>query len=178
MKHEKLALLSVSVLLILQSMLLCGTLYSNYYTRHHKIVEVEKKVIIERHYVEAIRKYPEDIIEEPEAEIIEEVEEQVLPTLVLSQTLGRVQGPQEEETYYNLPMDRVVQTMRDRGYAEADYPYYVTENGIKMLGDFIIVAADLNKYPRGTVVQTSLGQGIVCDTGEELDGVIDIAVEW
>ena len=36
---------------------------------------------------------------------------------------------------------------------------------MKMLGDYVIVAADLNKYPRGSIVDTSLGQGIVCDTG-------------
>ena len=46
-----------------------------------------------------------------------------------------------------------------------------------MLGDFIIVATDLDKYPRGTVVQTSLGQGLVCDKCETPD-TIDIAVEW
>lgn len=177
MKHEKWMLILAAVLFVLQSMLLCGTMYSNYYARHHKIVEVEKQVIVERHFIEAIRKYPEDVIEESEDEILEEVEDDILPTLVLSLTLGRVQGPQEEETYYNLPMDRVIQTMRNNGYEEADYPYYVTENGIKMLGDFIMVATDLNEYPRGTVVQTSLGQGLVCDKCET-PNTIDIAVEW
>lgn len=156
---------------------------------------------------EHITKFPEDVIEETEDYIVDEVEKEMtvmshsnpqptivvlptpsptqppkkqksLPTATITESLGRVQGPQEVETYYNLPMDRVVQTMRDRGYAEADYPYYVTDSGVKMLGDFIIVAADLSVYPRGTVVQTSLGQGIVCDTGEALNGVIDIAVEW
>ena len=95
----------------------------------------------------------------------------------LTRTLGRIPGKIEVETWYNLPMDNVVQIMRDRGYTEADYPYYIREDGCKMLGDFIIVAADLDKYPRGTIVYTTLGQGIVCDTGEELDG-FDIAVDW
>ena len=125
-----------------------------------------------------IKKTPVDIIEEPEKEMIEEIEEKVLPALQLSQSLGRVQGPQEIETYYNLPMDKVVQIMRDNGYTEADYPYYIREDGIKMLGDFIIVAADLNKYPKGTIVQTSLGQGIICDTYTADEDLFDIAVNW
>lgn len=98
-------------------------------------------------------------------------------TYKLTPKLGRIKGVQAEETYYNLPMYRVVETMRMRGYSEADYPYYIREDGVKMLGDFIIVAADLTKYPRGTVVYTTLGQGLVCDTGEDLNG-FDLAVEW
>lgn len=128
---------------------------------------------------EIVVKVPEDIIEETEDEIIEEVEEVfIVPEMVLNANIGRVQGPQEIEKYYNLPMDGVVQTMRNKGYTEEDYPYYVREDGVKMLGDFIMVAADLNKYPRGTVVQTSLGQGLVCDKHETDSNVIDIAVEW
>lgn len=125
-----------------------------------------------------IEKTPVDVIEESEEEIIEEVQMIILPELQLTETLGKVQGPQEIEKYYNLPMDKVVQIMRDKGYTEADYPYYIREDGIKMLGDFIIVAADLNKYPKGTVVQTSLGQGIVCDTYTASEDLFDIAVNW
>ena len=142
-----------------------------------EITKIEKVVLIENHVVEKTRKEPEDIFEEDEEEIIEEVEEKILPTLMLSAKLGTVQGPQEIEKYYNLPMDKVVQNMRKKGYTEEDYPYYVTDNGIKMFGDFIMVAADLNEYPRGTIVETSLGQGIVCDECETPD-VIDLAVEW
>ena len=125
-----------------------------------------------------IIKEPPDIIEESEEEIIEEVEMILLPNRSLTKTLGRVQGPQEVETYYNLPMENVIQKMRNKGYTEADYPYYIREDGVKMLGDFIIVAADLSKYPRGTIVQTSLGQGIVCDTYTADGNLIDIAVNW
>ena len=95
----------------------------------------------------------------------------------LTRSLGRVRGTWETETWYNLPMYRVVENMRKHGYTECDYPYYVRDDGVKMLGDFVIVAADLDIYPRGTIVYTSLGQGLVCDTGEDLDG-FDIAVEW
>ena len=101
----------------------------------------------------------------------------IYAALILTKELGRIQGIQTVETYYNLPMDRVVQNMREMGYTDADYPYYIREDGVKMLGDFVIVAADLNDYRRGTVVYTTLGQGLVCDTGEDLYG-FDIAVEW
>ena len=94
----------------------------------------------------------------------------------LTSRLGRIHGPYEIETWYNLPMDCVIENMRKRGYSEADYPYYIREDGVRMMGDFIIVAADLEKYPRGSVVYTSLGQGLVCDTGY-MDG-FDIAVIW
>ena len=95
----------------------------------------------------------------------------------LTRDLGRISGKQNLETWYNLPMDNVVQIMRERGYSESDYPYCIREDGCKMLGDFIMIAADLNEYPRGTVVYTTLGQGLVCDTGEDLSG-FDIAVDW
>lgn len=54
-------------------------------------------------------------------------------------------------------------------------------DGAKMLGDYIMVAADLNKHPRGSIVETSLGQGIVCDTGSftyTSDTQLDIATNW
>lgn len=95
----------------------------------------------------------------------------------LTRNAGRINGVQEVETWYNLPMSGVIKKMRDHGYSDADYPYYIRDDGVKMLGDFVMVAADLDKYPRGTVVYTTLGQGLVCDTGEDLDG-FDIAVNW
>lgn len=95
----------------------------------------------------------------------------------LTRRLGRVTGVSEVETWYNLPMDRVIENMRKRGYSDSDYPYYIRNDGVKMFGDFVIVAADLDKYPRGSVVYTTLGQGMVLDTGEELNG-FDIAVNW
>ena len=87
-------------------------------------------------------------------------------------------GPTNEETYYNLPMERVIQSMRNRGYSEEDYPFYIREDGVKMLGDFVMVAADLDLHPKGTVVQTSVGQGLVCDTGEFTEDIYDVATNW
>lgn len=140
--------------------------------RIEKIVEQKVDIVIE----EEIEKEPPDVIEEMEEDIIEEVEDVIIPSMILNADIGKVQGPQEIEKYYNLPMDRVIQTMRNKGYSELEYPYCIREDGVKMLGDFVIVAA--NEYPRGTVVQTSLGQGIVCDTHESNEEFIDIAVEW
>lgn len=85
------------------------------------------------------------------------------------------------ETYYNLPMDGIVSVMRGMGFSEEEYPYWVREDGCKMLGDYIMVAADLSLHPRGTFVETSLGTGLVCDTGgfvEWNSTNIDIATDW
>ena len=44
-----------------------------------------------------------------------------------------------------------------------------------------MVAANLNVHPRGSIVETSLGLGIVCDTGGFASGnatQLDIAVSW
>lgn len=45
----------------------------------------------------------------------------------------------------------------------------------------VMVAADLDLFPRGTIVETSLGPGIVCDTGEFIydnPHQFDIATTW
>ena len=50
-----------------------------------------------------------------------------------------------------------------------------------MFGDYIMIAANLKLRPRGTLVMTSLGMGIVCDTGAfavKNPHQIDIAVNW
>lgn len=84
-----------------------------------------------------------------------------------------------KETYYNLPMERVVSIMREKGYSEKDYPYWIREDGVKMFGGMVMVAADLNQHPKGDIVNTSLGLGIVVDTGSAIKGnKIDIATSW
>lgn len=100
---------------------------------------------------------------------------------VLTPSSGVNYGPSGKETYYNLPMDGVVNIMRDAGFSEEDYPYHISDNGCKMLGDYIMVAADFNIRPRGTVIETSLGMGLVCDTGSftySCSEGLDIAVSW
>lgn len=94
---------------------------------------------------------------------------------------GVFNGPSGKETYYNLKMDGVVNIMRNQGFSEAEYPYWVRDDGAKMLGDYVMVAADLNTRPRGSIVETSLGTAIVCDTGgfaQNNPTQVDIAVNW
>lgn len=86
-----------------------------------------------------------------------------------------------KETYYNLDMSGVVYYARVSGYSEEEYPYYVREDGVKMLGQYVMVAANLDIYPRYTVVSTSLGLGLVCDTGSfahDNPYQFDIATAW
>ena len=78
------------------------------------------------------------------------------------------------ETYYDLPMDGLVQMLYDMGY---EGTYWVREDGVKMWDEYVIVAADFDYEPRGTITETSLGTGIVLDTGEGGWGWHDIAVE-
>jgi uncharacterized protein YabE (DUF348 family) len=101
----------------------------------------------------------------------------------LTSTMGRnLNGPSGQETYYNMDMSGVVYMMRTiYGFSEEEYPYWVREDGCKMLGNYIMVAAGLNVRPRGSLVQTSLGMGIVCDTGGFAYSdpyQLDIATAW
>lgn len=97
---------------------------------------------------------------------------------VLTPSKGVNYGPSGKETYYNLPMSGVVSIMRSRGNND---PYWVRDDGCKMLGNYIMVAANLNVHPRGSLVETSLGTAIVCDTGgfaASNPNQLDIAVSW
>lgn len=98
----------------------------------------------------------------------------------LTKSAGRVQGPSGEETWYNLPMGRCIEIMRDLGYSVEDYPYWVSPEGYKMLGDYIMVAANTYSTPKGTIVSTTLGKGIVVDhcVAAESKQLLDIAVTW
>lgn len=71
--------------------------------------------------------------------------------------------------------------MRKLGYNETDYPYWVRDDGVKMLGQYVIVAANYEIRPRGTIIESSLGLAIVCDTGgfaKRNPTQLDIAVTW
>ena len=97
---------------------------------------------------------------------------------VLNPVIGTVYGPSGRETYYNLPMQGVINIMRRMGNND---PYWIREDGVKMLGNYVMVAADLHIRPRGSLIETSLGMGIVCDTGAFAlrdPYQLDIAVNW
>jgi hypothetical protein len=120
-----------------------------------------------------------------EVESVEEVEETEETTNesnwdgpVLNSYAGIVSGPSGNETYYNLNMSGVVSNMQNLGY---DYDYWVRDDGVKMYGDYVMCAADLSIRPKGTIVETSLGEGIVCDTGGFVNWDstrLDIATTW
>ena len=62
-----------------------------------------------------------------------------------------------------------------------DYKYWIREDGVKMYGNYVMCAADLSIRPKGTILQTSLGTGIVCDTGSFVNQnryQLDIATNW
>lgn len=99
----------------------------------------------------------------------------------LSAARGSIIGPSGRETYYNLPMDGIISMMRNMGFSEEEYPYWIREDGCKMLGDYIMVAANLSVRPRGSLVECSLGMAIVCDTGGFAANnpyQLDIATNW
>lgn len=99
---------------------------------------------------------------------------------VLTPSAGTIMGPSGKETYYNLNMSGVVAIMQSMGI---NLEYWVRADGVKMYGDYIMIAADLSipGRSRGSIVQTSLGAGMVCDTGSFIytnPYQIDIAVDW
>lgn len=90
-------------------------------------------------------------------------------------------GPSGRETYYNLYMGNCVKYMRDLGYDEIQYPYWVRDDGAKMLGNYVMCAANWHIRPKGTIIPTSLGDAIVVDTGDfvaEFPNGVDLAVDW
>lgn len=93
----------------------------------------------------------------------------------LTKLAGVNYGPSGKETYYNLNMSGVVKIMRSMGNKDK---YWVRSDGVKMLGNYVMVGANFKTYPRGTIVNTSLGKGIVCDTGYVSGKHVDIATNW
>lgn len=85
-------------------------------------------------------------------------------------------GVTHRETYYDLPMSLVMRNCGQAGY------YTVRADGVKVDAQgYVIVAAHLGRYPRCSVVETSLGPGKVYDTGGfaavHPDG-FDLATDW
>lgn len=97
---------------------------------------------------------------------------------VLTKRKGVNQGPSGKETYYSLPMDGVIKMMRAMGNNDE---HWIREDGVHMLGDYVMVAANLNLRPRGSYIETSLGMGVVADTGgfaKDNPTQLDIATIW
>ena len=96
----------------------------------------------------------------------------------LTKQAGTVQGPSGKETYYNLNMSGVVSRLHRMGYSG---DYWVRDDGVKMFGNYILVAASFDIRRIGTILPTSLGMGIVADTGgfaRDNKYQLDIATTW
>lgn len=105
----------------------------------------------------------------------------VIQENAITPSAGVFAGPNGKESYYNLGMGNVIRSMRDIGYSEEEYPYWIREDGAKMLGQYVMVAANLELRPKGTIIETSLGEAIVCDTGGFAaynPTQLDIATDW
>lgn len=128
--------------------------------------------------------YPEDsvIIQEAQKKWWEaESEKQkafVWDGPILTKSKGVNYGPLGRETYYNLPMQGVIRIMRNAGYSESEFPYWVRGDGVRMLGDYIMLAGRVGQFDRGTIVQCSLGEGMICDYGHLEWNGLDVSVVW
>lgn len=82
---------------------------------------------------------------------------------------------ERKETYYDLPMSGVMRACGGGTYS-------VREDGAKVDQDgYVLVAANLSRYPRCSVVETSLGAGKVYDTGGfavHNPEQFDLATDW
>lgn len=196
---SKIILVEVLVLFVL-----IGTVISNAQEVNNRSAFKVKPISLNTHLVKAVTtndcheviqtKASTAIKEKAEAdkkaeEAVKKKEEEKKLTVVeasysgakLSRSRGSIQGPSGKETYYNLNMSGVVSIMRRMGFSESEYPYNVRADGVKCLGPYVMVAAHLGNRPRGSKVQTSLGTGMVCDTGgfaASNPTQIDIATAW
>ncbi|MDO4747091.1 MAG: G5 domain-containing protein [Candidatus Saccharibacteria bacterium] len=87
---------------------------------------------------------------------------------------------ERKETYYDLPMSGVMRLVA--GTCGVSATYSVRADGAKVDADgYVLVAANLSRYPRCSVVETSLGPGKVYDTGgfaASNPEQFDLATDW
>ena len=82
---------------------------------------------------------------------------------------------ERQETYYDLNMSGVMGFCGKSGYSVRDDGAKVDDEG------YILVAANLSRYPRCSIVETSLGLGRVYDTGTFAatnPEQFDLATDW
>ena len=106
---------------------------------------------------------------------MQKVMRKLITLMILTATLGRITYSGHTETWYDLPMSRVVERA-DAYYGLSDV-YAVRDDGVKTYNGFVIVAAD-KSIPYGTVIETSRGTGLVIDYHTTDADVVDIATDW
>ncbi len=97
---------------------------------------------------------------------------------ILTKLGGICYGPSGKESYYSLDMTPVLQQLARFGISG---DFWIRDDGVKMYGQYIMCAANYTFHPYGTLVESSLGTCIVCDTGgfAQVDPfMLDIAVAW
>lgn len=125
---------------------------------------------------------PVNASQDPEEVTVEEIltEDIETPYSVLNKRMGVNYFNGQKETYYNLRMTGVIRLLDDMGIPHGEY--WIRDDGAKMLGDYIMLATDTNRIPKGTIWETSLGTGMIvdhCSGSESYPGVwIDVAVNW
>jgi len=84
------------------------------------------------------------------------------------------QGISHRETYYDLPMNVVI--------GACGGTYSIREDGAKVdQNGYILIAANYSRYPRCSIVETSMGLGKVYDTGgfaKVHPNGFDLATDW
>lgn len=96
-------------------------------------------------------------------------------TIILTAPLGRIQYGNHTETWYDLDMSKVVANAQAAGIP---CEYSVRADGVKCFGEWVIVASHPS-VTRYSIVDTSLGPGIVLDRHEMPDkNLYDIATTW
>lgn len=99
----------------------------------------------------------------------------IILAVILTARLGKIQYNNHIETWYDLNMSKVIANVQAAGIP---YEYHIREDGVKMLGDWVIVASHPS-VPKYSFIETSLGTGIVLDRHEMADkNLYDIATDW
>lgn len=150
------------------------------------VVEAVDETVVEvvgETIVEEVEEVPEETAENPEEPILEVVPEEieVEPDYsVLNKRDGVNYFCGNKETFYNLRMTGVIRLLDEIGIEHGDY--WVRDDGCKMLGSYIMLATDTRRWPKGTILETSLGTGMVvdhCSGSEGYGGLwVDVAVTW
>lgn len=97
--------------------------------------------------------------------------------IMLTARAGKINNPETgfTESWYDLPMSKVVQQAKDAGIP---CELWIREDGVKMFGPWVICASHPSKT-RFSRIQTSLGEGIILDRHTCNDPeLIDIATDW
>lgn len=92
----------------------------------------------------------------------------VIPSGGLTPEKGRIEFNGHTETYYS-------QKVLPGGGLDIPGRHVASDGTIRDANNYIVVASD--DYPKGTVIQTSLGPGKVYDTGSG-SGNIDLYTDW